>query len=72
VNIAVPDMRDVYSSHVSRIGFDDGKLIVEWNSGKTSIYPGVPEQLANEVMNSPSIGSALRERIKGVYSHTYL
>ncbi len=64
------DLRDVYSSHVSRIGYEGGNLIVEWQNGKTSVYEGVPERLANEVMNSASIGSALQS-IKKSFQHRY-
>ncbi len=66
------EMREVYSSRVSEIGYESGKLIVRWaKGGKTSVYTGVPEQLANEVMNAPSVGSALRLSIEGQYPHSY-
>ncbi len=66
------EMREVYSNRVASIGYEDGKLIVKWaKGGKTSVYDGVPEQLANEVMNAPSIGSALRLSIEGQYAHSY-
>jgi hypothetical protein len=66
------EMREVYSTRVSRIGYEDGKLMVEWaKGGRVSVYTGVPEQLANEVMNAPSIGAALKMSIEGVYSHSY-
>jgi hypothetical protein len=66
------EMRSVYSSHVSSIGYENGNLIVEWANGRTSEYSGVPENVAEEVMNAPSIGSALRNSIKGAYVHRYL
>lgn len=64
-------MREVYSSTVERIGHEDGVLRVEWKSGKVSLYHDVPEKLANEVMNAPSIGSALRSLIQPGYRHAY-
>ena len=65
-------MREVYSTRVAKIGYEDGKLAVQWaKGGKTSVYNGVPEHLANEVMNAPSVGSALKLSIEGVYPHTY-
>jgi hypothetical protein len=66
------EMREVYSSHVDSIGFEDGELTVTWSSGKTSVYSGVPESVANSVMDAPSIGSALRSDVKGKYSHRYV
>ncbi len=65
-------MREVYSSRVRRIGYEDGKLAVQWvKGGKTSVYIGVPERLADEVMNAASVGSALKLSIEGVYPHSY-
>jgi len=67
------EMKEVYSNRVAEIGYDDGKLAVKWaKGGRTSVYTGVPEQLANEVMNAPSIGQALKMSIEGVYPHSYL
>lgn len=65
------EMREVYSSAVNRIGYEDGELHVRWQNGKLSIYSGVPEKLADEVMNAPSIGTALRLSVQGTYDHRY-
>lgn len=69
----MPDMRAVYSSHVSRIGHDadTGDLHVEWDTGKTSIYSGVPPDVAQSVMTSWSVGTALRDQVKGTFDHRY-
>jgi hypothetical protein len=65
-------MREVYSSVVSEIGYEDGKLVVVWKrSGKISMYTGVPPDVARQVMNAPSIGKALRESVQNVYEHGY-
>ena len=66
-------MRDVFSSHVDKIGYDPGasELVVTWDSGKTSIYTGVPAGVAENVMNSWSVGKALTETVKGQYGHRY-
>ena len=69
-----PVMREVYSSHVNKIGHDPktNELWVEWDSGKTSVYSGVSAELADQVTNSWSVGSALRDQIKsGGYAHRY-
>jgi hypothetical protein len=66
------EMREVYSSAVQEIGYEDGKLVVVWKrSGKTSTYTGVPPELAQQVMNAPSIGQALRESVQNQYAHGY-
>lgn len=68
-------MREVYSSVVAAVDYIEGNLLVRWQRarpGKTiSIYAGVPEKLAHEVMNAASIGQALRNSIQGVYEHRY-
>jgi hypothetical protein len=67
-------MRSVYSSHVDRVGYsvDTGDLYVQWDTGKTSVYSGVPADVADEVMNSWSVGSALTTRVKSAYQHRYI
>jgi hypothetical protein len=69
-----PPMRSVFSSHVDRIGHDmqTGELHVVWDSGKTSVYSGVPADVADDVSQSWSVGSALTAKVKGKYAHRYL
>lgn len=70
----MPKMRSVYSSHVDKIGHDAeaNELHVKWQgSGKTSVYEGVPADLAHQVMNAHSVGQALNEHIKDNYKHHY-
>lgn len=73
------EMKNVYSSHVQRIGYDakTQDLIVEWESPKgpstkRSAYANVPPSLAHRIMNSASIGTALRTEIKPSFAHRYL
>ena len=68
----VPDMKPVFSSHVAAMGYDDGTLYVQWTTGRVSAYEGVPEDLADKVTKSWSIGDALRTDIKGQYGHRYV
>lgn len=65
--------KDVYSSNVSKVGYDSEKkeLIITWVRGKRSIYSGVPEELAVDLANAPSVGSMLNSEIKNQYSHRY-
>lgn len=64
--------REVYSSSVDAVDYENGTLRVMWKNGKISAYAGVPERLAGQVMNAPSIGQALRSDIIGVYGHEYI
>jgi hypothetical protein len=65
--------KDVYSSNVSSIGYDPDtqELSVTWSKGKRSIYSGVPEELAEQLANAPSVGSMLATEIKPYYEHRY-
>ena len=65
--------KDVYSSNVSSVGYDsDSKeLSITWTKGKRSIYSGVPEELAEQLVNAPSVGSMLNSEVKPYYAHRY-
>lgn len=65
--------QDVYSSNVARIAYDADKqeMLVTWKSGKTSVYAGVPEPLAQQVANAPSVGEAMNAEIKPYFEHRY-
>lgn len=61
----------IYSSHVDSIAYENGDLLVKWDSGKVSRYKAVPQEVAETVMKSWSVGGALAEMIKGQYEHSY-
>ncbi|HEX3524979.1 MAG TPA: KTSC domain-containing protein [Stellaceae bacterium] len=69
-----PVMQSVYSSHVSRIGYDsdEHELIVEWDTGKVSAYSDVPPDVADEAMNAWSVGTFLNNSVKKRYEHRYV
>jgi hypothetical protein len=64
--------RDVFSSHVNRVGHDDatGEMLVEWKSGKVSAYEGVAAEKVDEISRSYSIGERLKD-IKSNHTHRY-
>ena len=65
--------QNVYSSNVSSVGYDAEKqeMYVTWIRGKTSIYSGVPEAVALDTANAPSVGSMLNSEVKPFYAHRY-
>lgn len=71
--ITPPMMKSVHSSHIDSVGYlaELSELWVKWESGKTSIYSGVPVALANTVVNSWSVGKSLRDKIKDKFDHRY-
>lgn len=68
-----PWSKSVYSSNVSEVGYDPEtkELAVTWTKGKRSIYSGVPEELAEQLVNAPSVGSMMRTEIIPYFSHRY-
>ena len=66
--------QNVLSSHVASVGYDEATndLLVEWKNGKTSAYAGVPEDLAQQVANAPSVGQMIHGLIKNNYPHRYV
>lgn len=68
-------MQPVYSDMAAEIGYDDSnqEMLVRWaRSGKMSAYKGVPEDMAQECANAPSVGAFLNEFIKPNYPHRYV
>ncbi len=72
------EMKPVFSDSVAAIGYDPetGALSVRWKDvrpGKptTSVYAGVTAEVAEQVMNAPSVGSAIHNFIKPNHQHRY-
>jgi hypothetical protein len=65
--------KDVYSSNVQNVAYNSEtkELLITWTRGKRSVYAGVPEELAVELVNAPSVGSMLNSEVKPYYAHRY-
>ena len=65
--------REVYSTNVQSIEYEEEtrSMYVTWMRGKRSVYADVPEDVALECANAPSVGSFLNTEIKGKYAHRY-
>lgn len=66
--------RNVFSSMVNEVGWDSetSDLLITWNNGRKSAYAGVPEDVANDLANAPSVGGMINSQIKPYYSHRYI
>lgn len=66
--------RPVFSEMAQAVGYDDETqdLIVTWKNGRKSAYSGVPEEVALELSNAPSVGSMINNEIKNQYPHRYV
>jgi len=61
--------RPVYSSRASEVGYDDetSTLYVKWTKGGSTAYEGVPEELALQLSQAPSVGSMINSEITPFY-----
>ena len=68
------DMIYVDSSNIEAIGYnsDGQELYIQFLSGVTYVYYGVPQHIYEEIMDAPSKGSYLNRVIKGVYEYAKL
>ena len=66
--------KSVYSSMVQEIAYapETEEMLVTWANGRTSAYAGVPEDVAMQVANAPSVGQAMNQMIKPMYAHRYV
>lgn len=68
----MPEMKQVHSSHIESIGYDDTGLHVEYKNGSQVVYKDVPSNIAKDIMSSWSVGSSLKLLVKGSYEHEYV
>lgn len=68
-------MKAISSSHITAAGYDPDarEMHVTWQTGKRSIYGNVPPEVAEQTLNSWSVGKALIDGVKAnpAYSHRY-
>lgn len=69
----MPEMRSVFSSHINQIGYDPEtqEFHVTFSNGRTAIYQDVPQNVARDVMEAPSIGEEVWRSLRGKFKHSY-
>lgn len=60
----------VNSSNISSVGFENGTLEIEFNSGMVYQYYSVPESIFQSLLSASSKGKYLNTYIKNVYSYS--
>jgi KTSC domain len=67
-------LKDVFSSNVNQVGYDPDtqEMHIVWNTGKRSVYSGVPQNVATKTANAYSVGKFVSENIKPNYEHRYV
>jgi len=63
--------QDVYSSMAQSVSYDADSqtMVITFNNGKSYAYAGVPEDVARDTANAPSVGEYINENIKGRYNY---
>lgn len=61
--------RPVHSSHITSVGYEDGRLEVKFVNGATYRYAGVPVHLYAQFMAAPRPGQWFRDNIHGQFPH---
>ena len=66
------EMTPVESSNLAAVGYEpeSGALHVQFNNGATWVYAGVPPDVFDAMMDSPSKGSFFARTIKNQYPST--
>lgn len=64
------EMTDVVSSNIEAVGWRNGTMRVRFNSGAVWEYADVPEEVFDEVKNSPSVGSTFYSQVRNTYAAT--
>lgn len=63
------EMFPVESSNIQAIGHEGTTLRIEFINGSVYDYESVPHQVYEEMLDAPSAGKFLHQRIKGIYSY---
>lgn len=68
------EMKPVFSSHIAAIGYDPDAqiLFVDYQNGNHGAYGDVPADVARDVMQAPSIGSAIHRQVRNRFGFKYL
>lgn len=72
-----PVLVPVHSSNVAKVGWDEveagvGTLFVLFHNGGFYMYRKVPQDVAVELVNAPSIGQYLARHVRDVYKYDQL
>lgn len=68
-----PEMRNVWSSHIERVGYDEEarELHIVYANGSHVVHRDVPPEVGRDVLTAPSIGSEVWRSVRGRFGHTY-
>ena len=63
----LPEMQDVESSNIAKVGYSRGKCYVTFINGKTFVYTGVRRAVYDDLLEAKSVGKFYIANIRGNY-----
>lgn len=63
------ELKEVNSSNISKIGYEDDTLYVEYKSGTQYKYKGFPKNLYESFLEAESKGRFMNAEVKGKYEY---
>ena len=63
------EWKEVLSSNIKRIGYDDKCLLVEYMSGAMYKYKDVPRSVYKQFLEAESKGRFMNSEVKGKYEY---
>lgn len=66
------DLKEVKSSNISKVGYEDDNLYVQYNSGNLYRYKKVPKNVYKDLLESDSKGRYINSSVKSKYEYEKL
>ena len=68
----MPTTQSVTSSNLKEVGYEPSTraLFIEFHSGDTYRYDGVPQHVVDELLSAVSLGAYHHQHVKNSYRHT--
>ena len=63
------ELKEVNSSNIRKIGYEDDTLYVEYKSGATYAYKKFPKNLYESFLEAESKGRFMNSEVKGKYEY---
>lgn len=69
---STPNGSHIGSAYIATADYRNERLYITFSNGSTYYYYGVPENICNEMLNSPTPGKYFHEHIEGVYPYMFV
>ena len=63
------ELKEVVSSNINKVGYDNNTLYVQYKSGVTYKYKNFPQNLYESFLEAESKGKFMNSEVKGKYEY---